>query len=946
MGVPVEIEDNRYANAPIPSYEEALEQFGRSGPSEISDDAERQGLLGGNGQSSQNANNNTRTRPGGYRAPTVESARSSLDSDLSVPEMVGDGEAARRNVDQFDYLEPGESEEGERRQARLYHRARLRNKVSQGLANLSATLSAIRLPSFRSLYTPVAAADGGGGGGGGGGDAAESQPAPEATTTSSSWISRFRARAQAPVPEGFNMGAANFARLFGLFTIFALIWVLFAMDIFPSSMGRMGMHFDPESVRSYVQDHLDVQNIEQALRHITSFDHVAGTEGDLYLARWMEEKWIKEGMFDDIKLWSYYVYLNYPTKDGRGLEITGEEGHTWRAVLEENEAYPSDSGRTQTYAWHGHSKSGEVEGPLVFANGGSREDFKYLNDHGIETKGTVALVRSHGSQEDRSLKVKAAEDAGCVGVVMYSDPAVDGAAKGATFPEGPWRPADSVERGSVGLMSWVIGDPLTPGWASTEKAKRIDVEDNPGLVGIPSLPIAWRDAEPLLKALQGHGLEVPEKWVGGPPDFAEKWSSGNGSNDAPVVHLKNLNDESKQQKIWNLHGLIQGIEAPSKKIIVGNHRDSWCFGAVDAGSGSAVMMELVRIFGDLRKLGWRPLRTIEFASWDAEEFNMMGSTEYVEENVEYLRGNAIAYLNVGAGVFGPNFRAAGSPLWERSLLRVLDRVTDPNTNTSIKQLWDENNSRFEGLGTGSDYVAFQDIAGTSSIDFSFEGDDANAYPAHSCYENYKWMQAFGDPNGLAYHHALAQVWALLILEVADRPLLPFDLNHYSDALSQYLESLRTDAKITFTASGSKTAGAGGGLDLKPLEDAIANLKGSTNTFHQFEDTWTRQVLGRGGLETNAYTFRRLDYNDRLTNFEADLLDIPRSHEKQEKREYGIPGRTQFKHVVFGPKAWSGYDEAYFPAVRDMLGRRDWEGAQRMVEIAAGRIQAAGDRLLA
>ena len=273
-------------------------------------------------------------------------------------------------------------------------------------------------------------------------------------------------------------------------------------------------------------------------------------------------------------------------------------------------------------------------------------------------------------------------------------------------------------------------------------------------------------------------------------------------------------------------------------------------------------------------------------------------------------------------------------------------MTDPNTNTSIKQLWQDNKSRFDGLGTGSDYVAFQDIAGTSSIDFGFEG-SANGYPAHSCYENYKWMESFGDPNGLPYHHALAQVWALLILEVADRPLLPFDLTHYGNALSQYVESLRTDAKITFTAASGKPGSkiAGTGLNLKPLEDAIASLKASTEEFHQFEDTWTRQVLGRGGLETNAYTFRRLEYNDRLTNFEADLLDIPRSKEKQEKRDYGIPGRTQFKHVVFGPKAWSGYDEAYFPAVRDMLSRRDWEGAQRMVEIAAKRIQAAGDNLL-
>lgn len=925
MGVPVTIEDNRYANAPIPSYDEAISQPSRGGPSEISDDAERQGLLGQSSQSQAN----TRTRAGGYRAPTVESARSSIDSDLSVPEMVGDGEDARRQVEEFDYLEPGESEDGARRQARLYHRAKLRNKVTQGLANLSATLSAIRLPSFRSLYAPVAPADG---------DAAEAQP------TTGSRFSRLRERIR--IPESINMGAANYARLFGLFTIFALIWVLFAMDIFPSGMSRMGMHFDPESVRSYVQDHLDVQNIEEALRHITSFDHVAGTEGDLYLARWMEEKWIEEGMFDDIKLWPYYVYLNYPTKDGRSLEIVSPDDRKWKAALEEDAAYPMDSGKVQTLAWHGHSKSGEAEGSLIYANGGSREDFRYLKTHGVVTNGTIALVRYHATQEDRSLKVKAAQDAGCVGVIMYSDPADDGAGKGETFPKGQWRPTDAVERGSVGLMSWVIGDPLTPGWASTEDAKRVKVEASPGLVGIPSLPIAWRDAEPLLKSLQGQGLDVPKSWIGGPPAFENTWASGNESAGAPIVHLKNMNDESEKQKIWNLHGLIQGIETPQKKIIIGNHRDSWCFGAVDSGSGSAVMQELVRIFGQLRKLGWRPLRTIEFVSWDAEEFNMMGSTEYVEENMPYLRENAIAYLNVGAGVFGPNFRAAGSPLWERSLLRVLDRVADPNTNSSLKSLWEDNKSRLEGLGAGSDYVAFQDMAGTSSIDFGFEG-PTNSYPAHSCYENFEWMQTFGDPNGLPYHHTLAQIWALLILEIADRPLLPFDLTKYADALAQYVESLRTDAKITFTAAsgkpGSKIAGAG--LNLKPLDDAVANLKASTEQFHQFEDTWTRQVLGRGGLEPNSYTFRRLDYNDRLTDFEADLLDIPRASEKQEKREYGIPGRTQFKHVVFGPKAWGGYDEAYFPAVRDMLGRKDFEGAQRMVDIAARRIQVAGDNLV-
>ena len=175
------------------------------------------------------------------------------------------------------------------------------------------------------------------------------------------------------------------------------------------------------------------------------------------------------------------------------------------------------------------------------------------------------------------------------------------------------------------------------------------------------------------------------------------------------------------------------------------------------------MMEVVNIFGTLKKLGWRPLRTIEFASWDAEEYNLIGSTEYVEDHIDYLRDNGVAYLNVDVGVAGPNFKAAASPLFERTLLHVLDRVSDPVRNVTLKQVWEASKSELKGLGAGSDYVAFQDFAGVSSLDMGFEGASHN-YPYHSCYETFEWMEQHGDP-GFQYHKTLAQVWALLILEI-------------------------------------------------------------------------------------------------------------------------------------------------------------------------------------
>lgn len=902
----------RYANIPIPSYDEATSSRPTSsqnlrGPEETSDDAERQGLLGQGHDR--------------YRPPTVESTRSSVDSDddLRLPEVNGDD--ARRQVEELDYLDPS-TPDTSRRSPRLYHRARLRSKWSQQLSNLSATLSSIRLPSLRSLYTPISS-----------GSTRTTSP------STSTWLTRMSQRVH--IPDQYRLSAPTAARLCGLFTLMALIYVLFALDIFPGNTRRLGgAHFDPESVRSFVQENLDAEHIESFLAHITSFDHVAGTEGDLYLAKWMQEAWTEDGTLDSISLLPYYVYLNYP--GDRSVSIVAPDDKKWVAKLEEEQVYLS---RQQTLAWHGYSKSGEVEGHLIYANGGSKDDFAYLQDQGVVTNGSIALVKYGGTQGDRALKIKAAEEAGCAGVLIYSDPS-------DVPPDSAWQPSeDLLQRGGVSMMSYVVGDPLTPGFASTLDANRVSKDGNPGLPKIPSLPLSWRDAKVLLLSLSGHGASVPSSWVHGPRGFTKDWYTGNAlsaaDQDVPIVHLQNQNEENALQHIWNLHGIIEGLEEPGKKVIVGNHRDSWCFGAVDPGSGSAVLMEVVRIFSELRKLGWRPLRTIEFVSWDAEEYNLVGSTEYVEDNVDYLRDHGVAYLNVDVGVFGQTFRAAGSPVWHRALLHVLKRISDPAGNATLMELWDQHGSQLEGLGAGSDYVAFQDIAGTSSIDFGFgnvgrsvDGADQDFYPYHSCYETREWMTTYGDP-GMQYHRTLAQVWALLILEIADRPLLPYDLKVYAEKIHDYIGTLEREAAgIYAKLSGLPRASAGElhaatNFTLQPLKDAADVLATYVEQFHRFEDVWTSQVLGSGGLESTQFALRRLAYNDRLAHFETDLLDLE-----------GVPGREQFKHVIFGPQAWSGYVVGYFPAVRDAVEVGNWTGALTMVERAAERIIEAGRALVA
>ncbi|KAJ2965389.1 hypothetical protein NUW58_g10894 [Xylaria curta] len=287
---------------------------------------------------------------------------------------------------------------------------------------------------------------------------------------------------------------------------------------------------NPEAVRQFVQLRVDPEQMKDSLRHFTSFAHLAGTEGDYALAMDVHNSFQKNN-FDQVAVDEFYVYLNYPKKDGRVIEILSSDRKRalWSAKLEENEVGGETAGR-QTYSFHGHSKAGDVQGPLIYANYGSRSDFKKLADKGIDTKGAIALVRYHGTQGNLALKVKAAEMAGFAGCIVYSDPADDG---------------------------FIKGNPLRrDGWESKEENPRMKVDQTKGLVSIPSLPIAWRDAQVLLQHIEGFGDPCPGSWRGGVPDV--KWWSGNASS--PVVRLKNEQDDNEKQKIWNIYAKIEGVE--------------------------------------------------------------------------------------------------------------------------------------------------------------------------------------------------------------------------------------------------------------------------------------------------------------------------------------------------------------------------------------------------
>ena len=575
----------------------------------------------------------------------------------------------------------------------------------------------------------------------------------------------------------------------------------------------------------------------------------------------------------------YFVYLNYPKAGGRRVAIVEPKEKAWEAKLEEEDVYTPP--RAQTLTFHGLSASGNVTGPLIYVNYGHKKDFKTLWDSGIDVQGAVVLMRYYGSQEDRAMKVRAAQDAGVAGVIMYSDPAEDGFKQGKVWPDGRWRPEDSVQRGSVALSNMILGDVLTPGRPSTVDQKRMSKDKNAALPTIPSIPISWSDAKKLLQSLKGIGEEIaPEgnfaNWIGAVPDVGEKWWSGHPDK-SPKVNLRNEQEEVEKQPIINVFGSIRGSEDKAKKIIVGNHRDSWCFGAADPGSGTAVMLEVARILGELRMMGWRPLRTIEFASWDAEEYNMIGSTEHVEANIEELRANAIAYLNVGVGVTGNKLWANGSPIFKNAWTRVLGVMTDTDRNATLQELWDkEHGGELGGLGVDGDYAAFQDLAGCSSLDFGFSGPEHGDL-AHSCYATFEWMTKYIDP-GLKYHVLLAQIWLLVILELAQAPIMPLRIDDYAARLQEEGQKL-----IEWT----ETKGSDYDIGMfQPLVDALAKVGNKAQEFGEWEAKWYNEIYATGGFETQGLTVQRVSHNAKMATFESDLLDLQRGNINGEG-EHGV-----------------------------------------------------------
>ncbi len=374
---------------------------------------------------------------------------------------------------------------------------------------------------------------------------------------------------------------------------------------------------------------------------------------------------------------------------------------------------------------HGLTHPGQVRGQVIFAGRGLAEDFEILRTSGINPAGTIALIRYGGLY--RGAKVKNAEDAGCVGALLYSDPEDDGKARGAPLPQGPWRPSNGIQRGSVFLGK---GEARTPGWAATVDAPRLGLAEAPGLVGIPSLPISADNAQIL---------------------FGESGRPGAPSALKARVELRIEQDPAP---VWvdNILVRIEGAVAPDECILAGAHRDSWVFGAADNGSGITVLLETARILGEALRRGWQPERTLILAFWDAEEWGLVGSTEWVEENRAQLIARAVAYVNLDSIASGPNFGASCSPGLASSLAAsCIAEGLKPPQNLGTPS------------GGGSDHVPFAELAGVETAAFGFHGGNGTY---HSAYDTPYAVERFLDPD-FVFHAKASRLLLRFLTHLAD-----------------------------------------------------------------------------------------------------------------------------------------------------------------------------------
>jgi N-acetylated-alpha-linked acidic dipeptidase len=664
----------------------------------------------------------------------------------------------------------------------------------------------------------------------------------------------------------------------------------------------------------------------QHLKTLTAEPHLASTPEDRKTADYVAQKFRAAGLETEIV--PFRVLMNQP-KMVR-VEAYDSSGKLLMSgpTREHVDGDPFQDDPRVVIPFNGSSGSGDVTAEVVYANYGRLEDFDQLASRHVDLHGKIVLVR-YGANF-RGVKVYLAEQRGAAGVLIYSDPEDDGFSKGDPYPMGPWRPENSVERGSVQYLFKYPGDPETPGAASTldlpDSARVSPYGSQPHII---SIPISYHDASPILQALKGPG--VPQGWQGA---LGFRYHIGQPEGPSAVrVHLVSVQDYQRRI-IWDVIGKVKGTMYPDDWVIVGNHRDAWVYGAVDPSSGTSAMLEAVHGIGTLLHQGWRPKRTLVFASWDAEEEGLIGSTEWVDQNAKALE-RAVAYFNTDVAVSGSDFAAAAVPSLKQFVRELTRSVPSPLSGT-VYQQWRINHPAQSGqnvvnapaasgeevhvgdLGSGSDFTPFFQHAGVPSTDIGSSG-PYGVY--HSVFDNFAWFTLNADPK-FVYLQQMARVLGLEGLRMADADVLPYDYVAYAREISAYLEAAKKKTWVPGDKPSSVrwSAPASGhySLDFSAAEAAAARLAAAA------EHARTLQLAASGDLAKLNLSLRQAE--------NALLSDA------------GLPNRPWYRHVIYAPGEFTGYSAVVLPGVNEALDAKDTTLAAQQLAVLAQALDRAARTL--
>ena len=658
------------------------------------------------------------------------------------------------------------------------------------------------------------------------------------------------------------------------------------------------------SFKAFVNKTISPERIDTYLKYFTAEPHVASSPRNNELANFILKEWKAIGL-DDVHLAQYDVLLSFPEE----ISVELVSPQKYKLIIKE-QSYKEDPFTLNPEVgipYNAYSRSGDITASLIYANGGNPEDYDLLERKGIKLEGKIALVRYSVPYSYRGFKALTAEKRGLRALLIYSDPKEDGFARGSVFPHGPWGPLSHIQRGGIPYDFIYPGDPLTPGWASKPGCKRIPQEQATTLPKIISVPLSAQNALPLLKAMGGE--EAPEEWKGALPVTYRLGDS------QARVHIK-VNMKNPIKRIINVIGCIKGARNEKEIILAGNHRDAWVYGGYDPSSGTACLMELVRAMAEAKKAGFKPGRTIYFASWDAEEFTLTGSTEWGEDNRDWLKKNLIVYLNVDSAASGKNFSVQAVPCLSPLITQTLKEINDPISRDSIYNIWKlgskekgtiavaSGSGRINPIGSGTDHTVFLNHIGAPALDMTFSG-DYGVY--HSMYDDYYWMTNFGD-KGMLYTATLAKIWAHMIIELSCSPTLPLDYKTYAGELENYLEEWTK----SYDPAKEKS---------KKLFDLIKEMKKHGSILNQY--IFHPEIWEKIHDEKKIRKVNRL-----LIEIERDFTD-----------QRGIPRRNWFKHLIFGARYT--YAVLLLPALTEAAEAKDEKGVSQ----ALGRLEKATTKVI-